>query len=485
MEVYQRDIRIKNKVESFIINDNNYLRKNCNKNKLKFSKFSFFFLKHVFKEVFLPVGYPNSVRNEYLVYQLYDSIQGMSSYLRSVLVTKAVLQNYGVGSNEASPLSAALVWVLKDGIGSFGSLIFAYYYVESFEVYVKEWRLSADVLNNIGLTLDLITPLFPSNWFIYITSVSALSKALCGLIAGATRTRISAHFAIKGHLADVTAKESTQETAIYLIGLVLGMILAKFIGKDDNSTYILFFLLLCIHQLSNYMLVRTLNIDTLNPQKCYLIVKNLNDNNDNIILTPLDISKKESLFFPFWYRYNGVKLGCSIEELLISINWMKKYNDNYFNDIFNNNNNNNNKMNSSNLLTELVKIWTGNNFIIAIDKDSRVMVCLKENCIEFDILKGFFISIYLSQRWNQDKYKLNNIHDNVINKYKSLIMESKLALEWFEKSIMNNNNNNNNTNSPLKELLQGLINSNWDIGEYKTKLIDGNWRYSLEDLRTL
>lgn len=72
---------------------------------------------------------------------MWDCIQGMSSYLRSVLTTKSVLQGAGVGSAEATPLAAALIWVFRDGIGMIGSLVFAYAYSDCFEMYTKEWRL--------------------------------------------------------------------------------------------------------------------------------------------------------------------------------------------------------------------------------------------------------------------------------------------------------------------------------------------------------
>ncbi len=42
-------------------------------------------------------------------YQIYDSIQGLSSYLRGVVSTSAVLQVAGVGSSKADALSAAMV----------------------------------------------------------------------------------------------------------------------------------------------------------------------------------------------------------------------------------------------------------------------------------------------------------------------------------------------------------------------------------------
>ena len=137
--------------------------------------------KFVLLTTFLPVGFPHSVRPEYLEYQAWDCVQGISSYLRSVLTTKSVLQGAGVGSAEATPLAAAFIWVFKDGIGMIGSLFFAYSFSDYFEMYTKEWRLMADVLNNVGLTLDLMTSLFPE-YYLLLTSVSTLRCILTRLL---------------------------------------------------------------------------------------------------------------------------------------------------------------------------------------------------------------------------------------------------------------------------------------------------------------
>lgn len=101
----------------------------------------------------LPVNYPHSVRPEYLQYQLHDTLQALCSYLRGVLSTRAVLQGIGVGSASASPLAAAMVWVLKDGLGMLAGLILAAVASEEMDSNLKVWRLVADIANDVGLTL--------------------------------------------------------------------------------------------------------------------------------------------------------------------------------------------------------------------------------------------------------------------------------------------------------------------------------------------
>ena len=77
---------------------------------------------------FLPAGYPHSVRKEYMAYQFWDSLQGLCSYLRSVLTTQSILIGAGVGSVDKTAMAAALVWIVKDGVGMVASLIFAYFF---------------------------------------------------------------------------------------------------------------------------------------------------------------------------------------------------------------------------------------------------------------------------------------------------------------------------------------------------------------------
>ena len=69
----------------------------------------------------VPVGYPETVAEEYVTYQVWDSIQGLCSYLRGILGTKALLQAAGVGSESASVSAAAVAWALRDGFAMVAS----------------------------------------------------------------------------------------------------------------------------------------------------------------------------------------------------------------------------------------------------------------------------------------------------------------------------------------------------------------------------
>eukprot|EP00804_Cyclotella_cryptica_P001111 CCRYP_008409-RB/>CCRYP_008409-RB protein AED:0.05 eAED:0.05 QI:125/1/1/1/1/1/5/1622/638 len=298
-------------------------------------------VKQVCCDLFLPIGYPHTVAGGYLEYQCYDSIQGLCSYLRGVVSTGAVLMAAGVGDAEATAMSAAMTWAIRDGLGMIGGLLFSYVASPYFDAHVKEFRLLADILNDVGLTLDMALPVlmtweFP--WlcsflspYLVLTSVSTLCKVACGISAGATKGNITDHFSIAGNRADVNAKESTQETLVSLIGMGLGVCLTKFLhsleelsevrkdtstctnyqnGEEQNETcqnfnqqrnimtvetlsWTIFLLLTFVHVWANYVGVQRLRLRTLNRERATVALRKLAEECGRWILTHKEESKSD------------------------------------------------------------------------------------------------------------------------------------------------------------------------------------------------
>lgn len=78
-------------------------------------------------------------------------------------------------AENASAIAAAMVWVLRDGFGMIGSLLFSYAASSHMDSNIKEWRLFADIANDIGLTLDLVAPVFRGN-FALVSSLATMCK---------------------------------------------------------------------------------------------------------------------------------------------------------------------------------------------------------------------------------------------------------------------------------------------------------------------
>jgi hypothetical protein len=228
----------------------------------------------VVRQLFLPLGYPHSVDPTYLPYQLYDGLQGLCSYWRGVVSTKAVFQAAGVGDAKATAMSAALNWAVRDGTGMIGGLLYSYVASSYFDSHVKECRLIlADVVNDVALTLDMMAPYFGPVGSVYILSLSTIGKTMCGITAGATKGRITHHFARQnGNMADLTAKESTQETLVSLVGMIGGVYVAKMLEHSNIFwTWLMFGILTVLHVWANYKAVTLLKLATLNPERARVL----------------------------------------------------------------------------------------------------------------------------------------------------------------------------------------------------------------------
>jgi hypothetical protein len=183
---------------------------------------------------------------------------------------------------EATALSAAMTWALKDGAAMIGGLYFSYLASPLFDSHVKEFRLFADVINDVGLTLDMLTPRFQDNLLI-VASAAGLCKALCGLSAGATKSSITQHFALEGNMADLNAKESTQETLVSLLGMILGICLARGLHRLDQEhsffvnqlQWLIFSLLTLLHVWANWKGVSMLRLQTLNRERSEIVLTNI------------------------------------------------------------------------------------------------------------------------------------------------------------------------------------------------------------------
>jgi hypothetical protein len=232
----------------------------------------------IVKDLFLPIGYPHSVDPSYLPYQLYDGLQGLCSYWRGVVSTKAVLIATGVGNAEATAMSAALNWAIRDGTAMIGGLVYSYACSTYFDSHPLEFRLFlADVVNDLALTLDMLAPTCTTATH-HVLALSTMLKTICGITAGATKGRITHHFARhNGNMADLSAKESTQETLVSLLGMVGGVWVAKLLEHHQSFfwTWLLFGTLTLLHVWANYKAVTVIKLTTFNPERTRALFQKL------------------------------------------------------------------------------------------------------------------------------------------------------------------------------------------------------------------
>ncbi|OWM89468.1 hypothetical protein CDL15_Pgr024216 [Punica granatum] len=183
---------------------------------------------HVWSRVlqaFVPEGFPSSVTPDYLPFQVWDSLQGLSTYIRTMLSTQALLSAIGVGEKSATVIGATFQ----------GS---------SLDSNAKMWRLVADLMND-----------------------------LAGVASGATRAALTQHFALQNNAADISAKEGSQETVATMIGMAIGMLLAHVTIGHSVLIWLSFLSLTIFHMYANYKAVQCLALTSLNAKRSAILLQ--------------------------------------------------------------------------------------------------------------------------------------------------------------------------------------------------------------------
>ncbi|XP_026019968.1 RUS family member 1 isoform X3 [Astatotilapia calliptera] len=223
----------------------------------------------VFKSVFLPQGYPESVSDDYLQYQFWDTMQAFSSSLSGTLATQASLRGVGVGNQEATVAAATVTWLLKDGTGMLGRILFA-------------WQKGR------------------------------IFKSIVGVAGGATRAALTVHQARRDNMADISAKDGSQETLVNLAGLLVSLILIPLVTDNPVLTLCLFFLFTVLHLFANYKAVRSVVMETFNEARLSIVLQQYLK--DKRILSPPEANQREPVFFEFGQTV-PIKLGVRLQEI--------------------------------------------------------------------------------------------------------------------------------------------------------------------------
>ncbi|KAJ3388686.1 hypothetical protein CcCBS67573_g06553 [Chytriomyces confervae] len=295
------------------------------------------------REAFLPVGYPDSVSADYTVYQAFDSLQAFCSNLSGVLAARAAFRRAGVGDASATATAATLTWIMQDGTGMIGRILYAWRVSFLLDADCKQWRFYADILNDSALSIEVLSPvLLPKSWFAFAACLSTLLKSLCGVTGGATKAALSQHFAIRDNMADLHAKEGSQETVVGLVGMILGSSLMYMIPDDSTlATLMAFVVFTSLHLICNYEGIRAVVMPSLNTQRAFLVLRaymeeetNLKDDASIVtprsILSPAQVSRIECIFWKLdyysgslWTRTSGfmvhppkIELGSSLDRVL-------------------------------------------------------------------------------------------------------------------------------------------------------------------------
>jgi Vitamin B6 photo-protection and homoeostasis len=253
---------------------------------------------HSARAAFFP--HPDEVTPDYWEWCKWRATHRIFSSMASVFGTQSLLLAVGVGAKRTLPASAAINWVLKDGLGRVGRLSVATKFGESFDSDLKRFRFSSSLLYATSLSLDFLTPLFPQ-YFLPMASIANVGKSVGLTTYISTQPAFHRSFAVSENLADISAKSQAQQMAVDTLGLAVAVTLSALCARHSESARralpLLAFPILAggdLLAISNEL--RSIHLRTLNKERAEIIAAEFVESGK--VATPENVSAKERLILP-------------------------------------------------------------------------------------------------------------------------------------------------------------------------------------------
>ncbi|KAL3801957.1 hypothetical protein HJC23_010301 [Cyclotella cryptica] len=190
---------------------------------------------------FLPANYPHSVCSSYTTYASYCFLASIAGSSAMVISTQALLVAVGVGTQSAAPMAAALNWVMKDGVGQLGGVMFASqlgkggmdvgywkskvgkwtggtfkrakgnFQTGTADSNPKRWRMVAALALDTSTLLEICTPMMGPEWFLPCASVANIGKNIGFLAASASRAAVHQSLCMGGSFSHSSSSSMNQD----------------------------------------------------------------------------------------------------------------------------------------------------------------------------------------------------------------------------------------------------------------------------------
>ncbi|CAO2829853.1 unnamed protein product [Amaranthus hypochondriacus] len=254
----------------------------------------------------VPEGFPDSVSPSYVPYMTWRALKHFFGGAMGVFTTQTLLTSVGVSRNRATPGAVAINWILKDGAGRVGKMLFARQ-GKKFDYDLKQLRFSGDLLMELGAGVELATAAMP-NLFLPLACAANVAKNVAAVTSTSTRTPIYKAFAKGENIGDVTAKGECVSNVADLLGTGLSIMLSK----NKPSLVTTFAFLSCGYVLSSYQEVRSVVLHTLNRARFTVAVESFLKTGRVPSLKEGNL--KESIFAFPWIQDSSVQLGCRFRD---------------------------------------------------------------------------------------------------------------------------------------------------------------------------
>eukprot|EP00958_Prasinococcus_capsulatus_P006392 scaffold604_cov384-Prasinococcus_capsulatus_cf.AAC.2 len=310
--------------------------------------------RRVLESFVLPEGYPESVSPLYTPYMQWRALQYLFGGAMSVFTTRSLLLSLGVSKAGAAPTAAAVNWVLRDGAGRVGKMLFARH-GRKFDSDLKQMRFGADVLMELGAGVELATAMAPQH-FLPLACLANLAKNVAAMTATSTRSPTYKSFAKTENIGDITAKGECVANSADIAGTALGIMVSRIRNLHIPTT---FAILSTGYIVSSYYEVKAVHSDSFNKARFGLTVNRFFKTGE--VMGPWEANNKEPVLPLPWAP--KITLGSRATKAF----------------------------DSASDFTRSALVFRDLPYILNYDKkEGRMHVVLKEEAGQEDIMKGLF-----------------------------------------------------------------------------------------------
>jgi len=146
-------------------------------------------------------------------------------------------------------------------------------------------------------------------------------QSIVGVAGGATRAALTQHQARRDNMADVSAKDGSQETLVNLLALLAGLVITPMVANSSLLVWLLFIIFTFLHLYSNYKAVSAVVMETVNLPRLHILVDKYM--NSSVVLTPKEVAKLDPVIRAPGYRL-CIKLGCQLSDVIHTSDELKR-----------------------------------------------------------------------------------------------------------------------------------------------------------------
>jgi len=244
------------------------------------------------QRMFFPEGGKDAVTEDYWHFSYWNFVRSVVSSCNSVLGTQGLLRALGLSATNSIATSAAVNWVLKDGLGRLGCIIAAFLIGNKFDNDAKLFSFCGDVIYELGILLELISPAC-SSLFLLVASLANALKSISYMSRLPPRAAILKSFALKENVGDISAKANCQDVASGMIGLALGIQVSYWVGPSMWKAFVAYVLSALIVGFSSLKALSRLELKTLNFHRLQIAVDHFVQSDS--VLTPKQVNAEENV----------------------------------------------------------------------------------------------------------------------------------------------------------------------------------------------